>query len=422
METLLFSSGHHETRRPDEHQMRMRKRGLIFLLCAMMLAVSAVSFAEYSTLRPGDSGEEVRDLKKRLQELRYIKDTADLTKKYTDSTAEKVREFQQMNGLPETGEADEATLALLYSDDAVKKPYPTMPPLAEQAEKPVPDWPERDNEGFLAGEEASYVYENDEAGLWVYLGRKLQIVIARYEDDSIPLVWFETDIRTREDETFRTVQTDPERPGKRFQYPDVIATDAGLVLGLSDDFFAARMNDGETVGIIIREGKIISTDTYRKNGHHLPNLDMMAQYPDGSLQVYTCNEITAEELLEKGAVNVFSFGPMLIRDGEINDLVYRYYRDTEPRHALGMIEPHHYLVLSVQGRNKESKGTNLQRVAEMMQERGVTQALNLDGGNTMALVFRGRMLNKLAVYKNRAFVRTVTSLIGIGYEPEAPQE
>ena len=51
----------------------------------------------------------------------------------------------------------------------------------------------------------------------------------------------------------------------------------------------------------------------------------------------------------------------------------------------------------------------------MMKERGVTQALNLDGGNTMALIFRGRMLNKLATYKRRNFVRTVTSLIGIGY-------
>ena len=43
------------------------------------------------------------------------------------------------------------------------------------------------------------------------------------------------------------------------------------------------------------------------------------------------------------------------------------------------------------------------------------QALNLDGGNTMALIFRGRMLNKLATFKKRNFVRTVTSLIGIGY-------
>ena len=51
----------------------------------------------------------------------------------------------------------------------------------------------------------------------------------------------------------------------------------------------------------------------------------------------------------------------------------------------------------------------------MMKARGVQQALNLDGGNTMALVFRGRMLNKLAVYRKKGFVRTVTSVIGIGH-------
>lgn len=65
-----------------------------------------------------------------------------------------------------------------------------------------------------------------------------------------------------------------------------------------------------------------------------------------------------------GAVNVFSFGPWLVRDGTCNPLLYgSYYRNLEPRHALGMIEPGHYLLLSVQGRIKESKGTSLQRVA-----------------------------------------------------------
>ena len=116
-----------------------------------------------------------------------------------------------------------------------------------------------------------------------------------------------------------------------------------------------------------------------------------------------------------GAVNVFSFGPILLKNGEINDLVYTYYKSIEPRHALGMIEPGHYLLISVQGRTKDSKGTFLQRVAETMRDKGVTEALNLDGGNTMALIFRGRMLNKLATYKKRNFVRTVTSLIGIGH-------
>ena len=116
---------------------------------------------------------------------------------------------------------------------------------------------------------------------------------------------------------------------------------------------------------------------------------------------------------------MFSFGPYLLRNGEINPLVYDYYRSIEPRHALGMIEPGHYLLISVQGRRDDSKGTFLQRVAEMMKERGVTQALNLDGGNTMALMFRGRMLNKEAVYQGKKFVRTVPSLIGIGFTETA---
>ena len=275
------------------------------------------------------------------------------------------------------------------------------------------DWPERDKEGYLPeGEE--FVHEDDEGGYWVYLSDRLQVYIQRGEDESIPLEWFETEIYTRDGETFRTVMTDPEHPGKKFRYPYDISKDAGFVLGFSDDFYATRMADKETVGIIIREGEIISDKTNSKTGHHLPNLDMMAQYPDGRLAVYECNEYSAEELLQMGAVNVFSFGPILIRDGEINDLVYTYYRSIEPRHALGMIAPNHSYLLSVQGRNKDSKGTMLQRVAEMMKAKGVQQALNFDGGNTMALIFRGRMLNKLATFRRRNFVRTVTSLIGIG--------
>jgi exopolysaccharide biosynthesis protein len=250
----------------------------------------------------------------------------------------------------------------------------------------------------------------------------LQVVITRRVDSSIPLEWFETEIWARNGEAFRTVVTDPVHPGRKFQYPFVIAREAKAVLAFSDDFYANRIQAKETVGIIIREGQLISSKTNKKTGHHLPNLDMMAQYPDGTLQVYQCNEITAEELLARGARNVFSFGPILIRDGEINDLVYTYYKSIEPRHALGIIEPNHYFLLSAQGRNSDSKGTTLQRMAEIMKEHGVQQALNLDGGNTMALVFRGRMLNKLAVYKKREFVRTVTSLIGIGMTEHQSEE
>jgi len=383
----------------------------VMMLQCILLCFPAAGEAEVLTV--GSKGNRVLQVKERLQRLGYL-EQGSITKKYNEKTVAAVREFQRLNGLSETGDVDAVTEEKLFSDDAVRKPKPTLEPLPIPEAIDEDDWPERDAEGFLEGD-GEFFYENDEAGQWTYLNRNLQIFIRRGKETSIPLEWFETEILTRNGESFRTAITDPEHPGKKFRYPYDISRDEGFVLGFSDDFYATRMADKETVGIIIREGRIISDKTNSKTGHHLPNLDMMAQYPDGRLEVYECTEFTAQELLDKGAVNVFSFGPILLRDGEINPLLYPYYRSIEPRHALGMIEPNHYLILSVQGRNKDSKGTMLQRVAEMMKERGVIQALNLDGGNTMALIFRGRMLNKLATFKKRNFVRTVTSLIGIGH-------
>lgn len=402
---------------------KMKQKNRLLRIMPAVLACLALLFfilpaqGEERTDLPldlGSKGDTVLAVKRRLYELRYYR-TDELSRNYTEDTAEKIRDFQHDNGLPETGAVDEITMTILMSDQAQKKPYPTMPPLAAQEPKTEPDWPERDGEGFLAGD-GEYFYENDEEGLWIYLNRDLQIMITFCEDRSLPLEWFETEIIVRNGEAFRTVMTNPERPGRTFQYPYVIAREEKFVLAFSDDFYGNRMGkkSEEKTGLIIREGRVVSEETNKKTGHHLPNLDIMAQFPDGSLRVYECNEKTAQELLEAGAVNVFSFGPILIRNGEINELVYQYYKSIEPRHALGMIEPNHYFLLSVQGRRKDSDGTNLQRVAEIMKERGVTEALNLDGGNTMALVFRGRMLNKLATYKKKNFVRTVTSLIGIG--------
>ena len=397
--------------------MRTPLRYPILMVCLVMAIVILFTTVVYTAegediLTTGSKGKRVREVKNRLKIYRCLgKDR--VNNNYTELTAEAVRLFQRLNNLEETGEIDEETEKLLFSDDAVYAPWPTLSPLATPCPATEPEWPERDQQGYLA-DDGEYFYENDDEGQWCYLSKKLQVYIRKGTDSSIPLEWFETEIYVRDGERLQTVMTNPERPATHYKYPDTIARDAGFVVGFSDDFYADRKANKQTVGIIIREGQIIYDKTNRDSSHHLPNLDMLAQYPDGSLAVYRCNEITAQELVSKGAVNVFSFGPILIRDGEINEQLYSYYRSTEPRQALGMIEPNHYFILSVCGRMKTSKGTMLQRVAEMMKNKGVTQALNLDGGNTMALVFRGRILNKKATYKRRTFYRTLTSMIGFG--------
>ena len=385
----------------------------MLLACMLFLSVLVSAAGEEETFSVGSKGNRVYEINDRLRELRYLA-KKNVSKKYTDKTAEAVSRFQEVNGLPATGDADPATVEALFSDRAAAAPRETLPPLATPAPASEPDWPERDEEGFLA-EEGEYYYENEDEGQWIYLSRNLHIEIRKVRDGSIPLEWFETEIWTRNGEALRTVMTNPERPSTKYRYPYDIAYDEGYVLAFSDDFYATRIDEKQTVGIIIREGKIIYDKTNKKAGHYLPNLDMLAQYPDGRLEVYLCNEYTAQELIDKGVVNVFSFGPILIRDGEINELLYQYYRNTEPRQAFGMIEPNHYYLLSILGRIRSSKGTMLQRVAEMMKAKGVTQALNLDGGNTLAIVFRGNILNRKATYRNRTYYRTVTSMMGFGH-------
>ena len=365
--------------------------------------------APFEVLQKGSKGDAVLTMKQRLRELGYFS-TDNLSNGFNDATVKALKKFQQHNGIEEDGVLTEAVAALLYSDKAY--PAHAATPLPTPKPTPTVDYPERDEEGYLVGE-GEFVYENDEDGMWVYLTASLQIIITKHADLSVPLEWFETEIFMRDGESFMSVETNPDRPGTRFKYPFDIAVENQFVLGFTDDFYGHRINRKEKVGIVIRDGEVISDSTYVKQLHNLPNLDMLAQFPDGTLKAYGSADITAEELVEMGVVNVFCFGPVLLSEGEISPLL-KWYQTKSPRQALGMIEPGHYLLLSVLGRMDSSIGCGLPLMAEMLKERGVVEALNLDGGNTLAIIFRGRMLNKLATWENKKFVRTVTSLIGVG--------
>ena len=120
-----------------------------------------------------------------------------------------------------------------------------------------------------------------------------------------------------------------------------------------------------------------------------------------------------------GAVHTFSFGPILVQNGEKSEYMLRkdYYTYHEPRMALGMIAPYHYFVLCVEGRmaDQDNSGAYLTWLADKMLEKGVQEGLNLDGGGTAALVFMGQKINKSA-----NSTRSVYSMIGFGNSQQVP--
>ncbi|HPJ02402.1 MAG TPA: phosphodiester glycosidase family protein [Candidatus Limiplasma sp.] len=118
---------------------------------------------------------------------------------------------------------------------------------------------------------------------------------------------------------------------------------------------------------------------------------------------------------------MFAFGPILVQNGEMGERIQdpTYYHYREPRCALGMIEPNHYMVLTVSGRTDTSKGAYLTWLAERMIFLGVTEALNLDGGGTTSLVFMGERV--YADCSGTTSVRDVSSIIGFGQYTQAGQ-
>ncbi len=184
-----------------------------------------------------------------------------------------------------------------------------------------------------------------------------------------------------------------------------IAKDADAILAVNGDFYGARNS-----GYVIRNGVL-----YRSTSSGAEDLVI---YEDGSFAIIDEDEVTAEQLLEDGAVQVLSFGPALIENGEIavtkNEEVGKAMA-SNPRTAIGIYEDGHYVFVVSDGRTDESEGLSLYELAEFLQELGVETAYNLDGGGSSTMVYQGEVVNNPTTSGNSVKERSVSDIVYIGY-------
>lgn len=185
----------------------------------------------------------------------------------------------------------------------------------------------------------------------------------------------------------------------------VTAENVGAILAINGDYYGSRER-----GYVVRNGV-----AYRESSMGYEALAIMA---DGSFRVVNEGEASVQELLDDGAVHVLSFGPALVVDGEIavteEDEVGKAMTDN-PRTAIGMIEPGHYVLIVSDGRTRESEGLTLKELAEFMQALGVTVGYNLDGGGSSTMVFMGEVVNNPTTNGRKITERSVSDIVYIGY-------
>ena len=279
------------------------------------------------------------------------------------------------------------------------------------------EFPALNDAGFL--DSGEFVWEDDENGVWRYASDTLRIEIFRRQQKQPARVWYEAEVFCAEGSAGpRMIANDPEhwKNAASMEYPYKIARKNGTVLAISNDFGQLRLQQKKSrPGILIRDGKVWSDRTKKKGVKDFPNLDCLAIWPDGDMKVYYSNEKTAEEYLADGAVDVLAFGPILIRDGKLNEEALKKYGTSHAqRTAVGMVEKGHYFFMMLEGRIKRSKGDGISFLAEKLQEKGCTLAFNLDGGETACIVFMGHQLCKLKDRKKPLSSRRTSDILGVG--------
>ena len=274
--------------------------------------------------------------------------------------------------------------------------------------------------GFL--DEGEYLYSSEDEGLWIYVSQTSKVIIQRKYDATQPLTWFEADLYGDLDagEMLRTVQNDPEKMGKVRVDATETAKKHNVVFAMNTDYYTYRVavNNNRHTGIVIRDGRILYDDPYTEKqvtNSMFPNLDMLAVMPDGSLKVYHSWEKTAQEFIDEGVQTVYSFGPYLLLDGKVSERAYANNENKNPRCAIGMVEPGHYVAIMCEGRLKRSAGVTISYLAKMMRAKGCQVAFNMDGGQTAVMVFMGKQLNQIGAYDGgKTNSRPTSEVLGFG--------
>ncbi|RAP75761.1 phosphodiester glycosidase family protein [Paenibacillus montanisoli] len=227
---------------------------------------------------------------------------------------------------------------------------------------------------------------------WNYSSDTTDIAIKKVENGTgeDKITYYVADVQVKEASKLLTAFADNAFGRNITEATSEIASANNAIFAVNGDYYGFR-NDG----VIIRNGTL-----YRNE----PARDGLALYSDGTMKSYNEEEVSADELLASGVTNTFSFGPVLVKNGEAIDnfdnlkidtnFGNRSIDDANPRTGIGVISPNHYVFVVVDGRQENySRGMTLDEFAQLFKDLGVTEAYNLDGGGSSTMYFMGRVVN-----------------------------
>lgn len=238
-----------------------------------------------------------------------------------------------------------------------------------------------------------------------------------YEDDNIKIELKEytventqvyvADVQIKNAELLKTAFANNSYGKNVTAKTSTIADRLNAILAINGDYYGVQ----ET-GYVLKNGVVYrSTSTGDKED--------LVIYKDGTFEIINESEVDIYTLLNKGAYNILSFGPGLVKNGEV--CIGKNYEvakamTSNPRTAIGLIDDLHYVFVVSDGRTSESEGLTLYELASFMKDKlRVETAYNLDGGGSSTMYFNGKVINNPTTNGNKVSERSVSDIVYIGY-------
>ncbi len=235
-----------------------------------------------------------------------------------------------------------------------------------------------------------------------------------YEDDNISIILTEytvndtvvyvADVKLSSAQYLKTAFAEDAYGKNITDETSDIAENNNAILAVNGDYYGAQES-----GYVIRNGVV-----YRETAS---DSELLCIYADGSMQIVDQSTVSAQELVDEGVWQAFSFGPALLIDGEISvteDEETGKAKASNPRTAIGMVDDLHYLFAVSDGRTEKSEGLSLYELASFLQQLGAETAYNLDGGGSSTMIFTEEVVNNPTSNGNNIKERKVSDIVYIG--------
>ena len=223
-----------------------------------------------------------------------------------------------------------------------------------------------------------------------YSDPDIYIDITTHRDEADTTYYYVADVRIKSLRYFKTALAKDKFGENIEEKPSEICKKKKGILAINGDYYGAQ-----EAGYVLRNGVPLRNTVSISSGGLTArsNPEDLAIYGDGTFEIFNEKERTLEEIASKNAWQVFSFGPGLVKNGEIaisenyevDSVVINGASNKCQRTAIGIISPLHYCFVVNDGRSTESTGFTLYEMATIMKNLHCYQAYNLDGGGSSVM-------------------------------------